>query len=127
MRCRRITKGYLGHHIVWFGSYGKNDDGTAKFYDNEHSNFSSDAEAVADSIIQKLSVIKGELWFAINYGLPLLDEDKSKQSIDASIVEIVMSHKDVVDIIEFNSDVFNGKYEATLQVQTVYGVAEVVV
>ena len=35
MKCRRIKRDEQGvKHIVWFGSYGKNLDGTAKFYDS---------------------------------------------------------------------------------------------
>lgn len=125
MRCRRITRGFSGNNIVWFGSYGKNSDGTAKFYQADKSNFSSDAEAVADSLVQKLSVIRQELWFAVNHGLPLLEKTSSKLEMDSAVVEIVMSHEDVQEMLEFESEIFQHKYSADMQILTTYGVTEI--
>lgn len=125
MRCRTIKRANDRIHIVWFGSHGKNADGTAKFYNDNHDNFSTDAKAVADSLTQKLSVIRQELWFAVNHGLPLLEKTSSKIEMDSAVVEIVLGHEDVQEILEFESEIFQHHYSATLQVQTIYGVTEV--
>ena len=123
MRCRRIiTDTDKKKKVVWFGSYGKNEDGTAKFYDNtKHNNFSDKQEGVADSLTQRLSVIKGELWYNISYGLPLFEKQKSKVAIDSFIGSTITTHPDVTSIESFKSQVIDKNYTCTIVINTVYG------
>ncbi len=128
MNCRRVKREDGKNIIVWFGSYGINEDGTAKFYNinDKHDNISTEQEAVADSLTQRLSVIEGELWYSITEGLPLLNKIKSKIELDASVTEIVLGHPDVVSITSFSSQVNDKReYSTTFTVETEYGSLDV--
>lgn len=113
MRCRKIENG----NIVWFGSAGKTADGRSKLA----MNFADKQEGVANSLTQRLSVIAGELWYNITYGLPLLEKVDSKTAIDATVSEIVLSHPDVVDITEFESSKSATQYHAKMKISTNFG------
>ena len=93
------------NNVVWFGSYGITADGHSKFYNENdiHDNFADKQQGVCDSLTQRLSVIRGELWYNINFGLPLLEKIESKIAIDAAISEIVLAHPDVEEIATFES------------------------
>ena len=117
MRTRAIQNG----NIVWFGSTGKNLDGTAQFYDDKKNSFSNQQQAVVDSLTQRLSVIKSELWYRVSYGLPLYEKTKSKPLMDSSVLEIVKSHQDVVNVLSFSSQIVNKKYTCKLEIQSIYG------
>lgn len=128
MRCRRNkivsdSANQRDFRVVWFGSYGTDENGKALFFnkDNKHDNFSSKQQAVVDSLSQRLSVLKGELWYSINEGLPLLDKTKSKLSLDSALGSIILKHPDVTNIIEFNSKIFDRKYHADVKILSVYG------
>ena len=139
MRCRKIVEENGIKNIVWFGSYGKNSDGTAKFagtvssdvnkqygYDDngKHDNYSVEQQAICDSIIQQLSVIRGELWYNIGKGIPIFDKVKRKGFIDSYIVETVLNIKDVRSIITFKSEIEDShKYKANIEILTKYGEA----
>ena len=127
MNCRRIKRENGKNIVVWFGSYGINNDGTAKFYNvnNKHDNISIEQEAVADSLTQRLSVIEGELWYSINEGLPLLERIKSKVELDASVTEIILGHPNVSSITSFESQLTNNHdYSARIEIETKYGLIE---
>lgn len=112
MRCRNS----IDKNIVWFGSSGITEDGKAKKADN----FVENEKAVAQSLKQKLSVIQGELWYHINYGLPLYNKVKSKGVLDAVILGILEDHPSVKKIINFKSSIVNHKYTFTFTVNTIY-------
>ena len=113
MRCRNS----IDKNIVWFKSYGIEEDGKAKKVDE---NFVENEKAVAQSLKQKLSVIQGELWYHINYGLPLYNKVKSKGVLDAVILGILEDHPSVKKIINFKSSIVNHKYTFTFTVNTIY-------
>ena len=113
MRCRNS----IDKNIVWFKSYGIEEDGKAKKVDE---NFVENEKAVAQSLKQKLSVIQGELWYHINYGLPLYNKVKSKGVLDAVILGILEDHPSVKKIIDFKSSIVNHKYTFTFTVNTIY-------
>ena len=85
-------------------------------------NYVEDSEAVSVSLIQRLSVIKNELWYSINYGLPLLDKVRNKAIIDAAIIKIINGHEGVQNIIEYKSGVEqkNHTYYFTANIATIY-------
>lgn len=124
MRVRKVARQSeydLTHdEIIWFGSYGTNSDGTAKFIENKES-FSEDKAFVADALQQKLNILKSELWWNINFGLPLLEKVHSKQSLDIAVTEIIMSQEGVKDITEFDSSVGNHHYSAQITIESEYG------
>lgn len=113
MRCRNS----IDNNIVWFKSYGIDEEGKAKKVDE---NFVENEKAVAQSLKQKLSVIQGELWYHINYGLPLYNKVKSKGVLDAVILGILEDHPSVKKIINFKSSIVNHKYTFTFTVNTIY-------
>ena len=98
-------------------------DYKTEFYNpnDKHDNFSDKQQAVVDSLTQRLSVIRRELWYDINYGLPLLDKQKSKVSIDAFIGKTVLAHPDVDSIKQFESNIVGKKYVCSMTISTIYG------
>ena len=122
MNCRRNKLDDNHLNVVWFGSYGRNEDGTAKFFNeaNKHDNFSEAQQSVIDSLTQQLSVLQGELWYAIDFGLPVLD-NPSKLELDAEVADIVLSHPDVVAITKFSSTKTLRNYDATITIESVFG------
>lgn len=133
MKCRRIKEEYSDVNrrrtVVWFGSYGRNDDGTAKFFNrnDKHDNFSDKAEAVVDSLMQRLSVIQKELWYNVSYGLPLVAHNRSKLMFDSSTASIILSHPDVESILQFQSKIEKTSYSCNFSVKTKYGVVDVTI
>ncbi len=121
MNCRKVKRVNGKNIIVWFGSYGVNKDGTAKFYniDSRHDNISTGQNGVVDSLVQRLSVIEGELWYSVTEGLPLLDKIKSKVELDAAITEIIFGHPDVLEISKLESQINDKKeYSALITIET---------
>lgn len=121
MRCRNIVKSDDTTNVVWFGSYGLNDDGTAKFAKPDKSSYESSTDGVVASLTQRLSVIKTELWFNYDYGLPLLDKDNTKVNVDAAVANIVLSHEDVQSISSFVSSIEKNVYTCIMTIETLYG------
>lgn len=74
------------------------------------SDYVTGQEGIAKSLTQWLAVIKGELWYSINYGLPLLDKIRNKAVYDAYIIETITSHPEVKTIKQFVSSVENNVY-----------------
>lgn len=135
MKCRRLKLEYdaagniLRRDIVWFGSYGINQDGTAKFYNpnNKHDNYATGKQAVADSLTQRLNVLQGELWYAVNTGFPLWEKHKNTNVLDIYITSTILKHPDVSEIIEFSSEITRKEgqnyhiYSARVKIMTKYG------
>ena len=129
MKCRRIKKwideqGVTHTNLVWFGSYGTKSNGQAKFYDdqNKHDNFSTNLEGVQDSLIQRLSVLKQELWYNIVYGMPLINNNvNSKMAVDSFIIDTVLNHPDVQSINQLESKVDKHNYYANISIKTNFG------
>lgn len=142
MKTRRIKIDENGvKNIVWFGSYGINLDGTAKFYDEnvdrslygkddngKHENYSDKQEAIKDSLMQRLSVIRGELWYNISVGLPLFEKIRKKGVLDSYIVMEILKHPDVKEVLEFKSEVENNhNYNCSCKVLSKYGMIEIII
>lgn len=89
--------------------------------DGLQNNYASGVSGTISSITQRLSVIKGELWYQINHGLPLLEKHKNKDMIDAAILEIISRHPDVLGIPDYKSEIENHTYSFSCMIDTVYG------
>lgn len=124
MTCRRLKKIGNTNHLVWFGSYGKNDDGTAKFYnpDDKHDNYGDNQQGLCDDLVQRLSIIQTELWYAVEYGLPLFNKITKKAELDIEVLDIINSHPDVYSIVDFESETRGRTYTATATIQSIYGI-----
>lgn len=128
MKCRRINPD--NGMIVWFGVKDviRNEAGEnqAIFQDknDKHANYATGSEGVANSLKQRLSVLKHELWYDYNKGMPLPDKARSKAIIDAYIIQIILEHPDVIDIEGFESEQERNNYTCYFVVNTIYGQIE---
>ena len=128
MKCRRINP--ENGMIVWFGVKDviRNEAGEnqAIFQDetNKHANYATGSEGVANSLKQRLSVLKHELWYDYNRGMPLPDKARSKAIIDAYIIQTILEHPDVIDIKGFESEQERNNYTCYFVVNTIYGQIE---
>ena len=128
MKCRRINP--ENGMVVWFGVKDviRNEAGEnqAIFQDetNKHANYATGSEGVANSLKQRLSVLKHELWYDYNKGMPLPDKARSKAIIDAYIIQTILEHPDVIDIKGFESEQERNNYTCYFVVNTIYGQIE---
>lgn len=102
----------------------KNVEYKAKFYNenNKHDNYSSEQQGVIDSLLQRLSVLKYELWYNYEYGIPLLDKVRNKGTIDSSVINVISEHPDVLTLVNYESEILeDGTYSAYFIVSTIYG------
>lgn len=109
MKCRKSING----NIVWFGKTSE----TSEII----SNYSTATDAVIDSLIQRLSIIKGELWYQVNYGLPITEKYKSKGIFDAIITDIISGHPGVKYIKSYSSTVEKSVYTFNSFIVSIYG------
>lgn len=82
--------------------------------------YADEQTGVRASLIQRLSVLKGELWYECYYGLPLTDKVVNKAIIDANIINIIMSHPNVKNILSYSSSVSGRKYRFDFTVLTTF-------
>ena len=128
MKCRRINPD--NGMIVWFGVKDviQNEDGKneAVFQNtnDEHDNYATGSEGVANSLRQRLSVLKHELWYDYNRGMPLPDKARSKAIVDAYIIQTILEHPDVIDVEGFESEQERNNYTCYFIVNTIYGQIE---
>lgn len=78
------------------------------------------SEMVSKSLTQRLSAIRGELWYDINYGLPLFDKIRDKAILDMEIMEIINNHPAVVSIEEYKSEVDKREYSFKAKIISIY-------
>lgn len=79
------------------------------------------------SLNQLLSVIKGELWYNVSYGLPLYDKISTKYQMDSNIINIINNHNEVKAIKSFNSSISGHSYNCEVVVDSIYGELKIVV
>lgn len=83
-------------------------------------NYAGLQEGTAYSLIQRLSVLKNELWWQVNYGIPLLEKVKNKNIFDSVIINIILNHPDVTNILYLNSFIKENQYYFEVKVSTIY-------
>lgn len=118
---------YGSYYIARFAQNSSSDYDPATVYyafGNKLSadNYSEGAKGVRDSLIQRLSVIKGELWYKSSYGLPLTEKIKNKGIYDSIVVNIITSHPDVANLISFDSRISaaDRRYEVDFTAMSVF-------
>ena len=128
MICRRLKtwkdeNDNIKKSVVWFGSYGKDENGKAKFYsdENKHDNFSNKLQGLSDSLTQRLSILLGELWYNVNYGIPLMKKQKSKLTMDSFVIKTILNHPEVREISEFKSQIVDRHYSCDMKIISIYG------
>lgn len=131
MKCRQIDPSTGA--IVWFGksisslkaskftiaSYNLHVGGNRKL-----DNYAEGRDAVICSLMQRLSVIKNELWYAYSYGIPLIDNVKSKAIMDTSVADIILKTEGVLNIDAFESEQVGHDYSCYFIATTKYGKVE---
>ena len=88
---------------------------------DKHDNYAEKQEGVATSLTQRLSVLKNELWYNVNEGLPLIDKYRNKNIIDSYVASTILKHPDVINISEFTSLLNKNSYSCKVVVNTIYG------
>lgn len=91
---------------------------------NRHDNYAMNQESVSQSLNQRLSVIRGELWYAINLGFPMSRSNLTKNIVDSYIINVISQHEDVMKILSFTSFVNKNNYVANVEILTRYGSVE---
>ena len=84
-------------------------------------NYVEDTDSVVVSLIQRLSVIKGELWWQVNYGMPLTDKVRGTTLYDMVVTDIITSHPGVASIQSYSSNLVGHTYTYTCTIKTVFG------
>lgn len=95
-------------------------DGTVTFVSDKVENYTENSQAVADSLTQRLSVIKGELWYQVNYGLPLMEKQRGTNVLDLVIGDIISSHPGVASLDSYISKVVGHEYSYECKITTVF-------
>ena len=83
-------------------------------------NYVSDTDAVVASLIQRLSLIKGELWYQVNYGIPLTENTFSVALFDSVISDIIVSHPSVAAIENYQSYISGNTYYYTCKIKSIF-------
>ena len=142
MKCRRINPD--NGMIVWFGVKEIKKDTTLTSNNtvasesaivgkrktifqsemNKHDNYATGTEGVENSLRQRLSVLKHELWYDYGNGMPITDKVRKKAIVDAYVIQTVLNHPDVIEIEGFESEQTGHQYSCYLIVNTVYGKIE---
>ena len=79
---------------------------------------------VAYAVKMKILSWYKDCFFAMNDGIDwknILGSKLSKEEADASIKEIVQSEPEITDLIYFDSNVEDRRYNCTIRFKTVYG------
>lgn len=95
-------------------------NGEPVFFQSEN-NFASDLDAVVQSLTQKLSTLKNELWYNYLYGMPLFEKVKTKAVIDAYVSSVISSDENITSVTSFESSIVNNKYTCKMKLETVFG------
>ena len=116
-KCRPI----VDDHFVWFNSKGIDENGKSIKYREDGENFAENQDGVAQSLTQRLSVIRSELWYYIEHGIPLFDKIGSKVAMDIEVVSIIEQHPYVRAVDNFTSSIIDGKYSCNMTISTEFG------
>lgn len=106
---------------VWTASGADEQVGIASLTTPSVENYLEDTDAVAASLNQRLSIIKGELWYQVNYGLPLTEKQQSTTVLDLVIGDIISSHPGVASLDSYKSKLVGHTYYYDCQITSVFG------
>lgn len=87
-------------------------------------NYVVQQEYVKCALIQKLSIVKGELWFNQSFGLPLIDKAKTKSLFDVAVSKILANQKGILEVKSFKSIKEKFTYKTDLKLLTSFGELE---
>lgn len=124
MICRKIEEYDGQKNLVFFGVKGvyKDKDGTLRsVFTKDKKSYADGIDGVNQSVMQRLSLIKGELYHFMNAGFPLTDKVYEKQVFDAHIINVLSHHSEVTSIDKIESKVLNRAYYCKVHFSTRYG------
>lgn len=114
-----------GNFIKYKHSKFINDEGQLITYDNEidkKCTYVNEIEGIRQYLLQHLAIMKHELWYNYEYGLPLLEKGLSKAMIDAEVLLIIFDCPGIKSIESFDSYIDNyHEYRLSMSILTIYG------
>lgn len=117
----RIDTGSAINGTIWTADDDSVQVGRGSLTASSVSNYAEDTDAVVASLIQRLSIIKGELWYQVNYGLPLTDKQTSVNVFDLVIADIISSHPGVASLDKYTSKIVDHTYYYSCQITSIFG------
>ena len=124
MICRKMEE-YEGQlNLVFFGVKGVYKDEKGELHSvftDDKKSYANGIDGVNQSLMQRLSLIKGELYHFMNAGFPLTDKVYEKQVFDAHIINVLSHHSEVTSIDKIESKVLNRAYYCKVYFSTKYG------
>ncbi len=117
----RIDTGSAINGTIWTADDDSVQVGRGSLTAPSVANYAEDTDAVVASLIQRLSIIKGELWYQVNYGLPLTDKQTSVNVFDLVIADIISSHPGVASLDKYTSKIVDHTYYYSCQITSIFG------
>lgn len=120
---------YLAVRTKFIYKYEHDSDGNLVIYKSSNkdegsrdgvSNYASGREAVSQSLIQRLSLIEGELYHYLTAGYPSFKK-ANKNILDSYTVKVILNHPEVKSISSYQSRVENRIYYLSANIVTIYG------
>lgn len=105
------------------GKVVKYPKGVYDIKDNKNS-YATGKDAICQSVMQRLSLIQGELFHFMNLGLPSY-KVVNKSIVDSYVIKTCLEVKEVINIKDFNSVVENNNYKCSIVLNTNYGEVEI--
>lgn len=82
--------------------------------------YANSREAVSQSLIQRLSLIEGELYHYTTSGFPSFKK-ANKNILDSYVIRVILNHPEVRSISSYQSKVENRIYYMNANIVTIYG------
>lgn len=89
--------------------------------DKPTSSYADGVDGVCQSLMQRLTLLQGELKHFMKTGFPLLERNNSKQVLDAYLVKTILYHPDVTRMVTLDSKLEGHDYKAYVIADTKYG------
>lgn len=84
------------------------------------NSYANGREAVSQSLIQRLSLLEGELYHYIRAGFPSFKK-ANKNILDSYVVKVILNHPEVKSISSYQSKVEDRIYYMNANIITIYG------
>lgn len=117
----KIDSGSVINGTIWTTGTSSTQVGRGSLTTPPVANYAEDTDAVVASLIQRLSIIKGELWYQVNYGLPLTEKQTGVNVFDLIIADIISSHPGVASLDKYTSKITGHTYYYSCQITSIFG------
>lgn len=116
----KIDSGSAINGTIWTVDTPSTQVGRGSLTTTPVANYAENTDAVVDSLIQRLSIIKGELWYQVNYGLPLTEKQTGINVFDLIIADIISSHPGVASLDKYTSKIIDHTYYYSCQITSIF-------